>query len=128
VYVMYGMPRRMLGRVALHGDRTLFLFVFTADPDVDSPTEELALPAQKTLLRKRFGDGQWECPRILDALDGAQNFYFDRVSQIRMTSWSQGRVALVGDAAFCVSLMAGQGSALAMTAAYVLAGELAQAE
>jgi 2-polyprenyl-6-methoxyphenol hydroxylase-like FAD-dependent oxidoreductase len=34
-------------------------------------------------------------------------------------------VALVGDAAFCVSLLAGQGSALAMTAAYVLAGELA---
>ena len=41
--------------------------------------------------------------------------------------WSRGRVALVGDAAFCVSLMAGQGSALAMTAAYVLAGELAKA-
>src|SRR5581483_9776414 len=34
------------------------------------------------------------------------------------------RVALVGDAAACVSLLAGQGSSLAMTAAYVLAGEL----
>jgi 2-polyprenyl-6-methoxyphenol hydroxylase-like FAD-dependent oxidoreductase len=45
-----------------------------------------------------------------------------------MPSWSRGRVALVGDAAFCVSLMAGQGSALAMTAAYVLAGELAKAD
>ena len=53
--------------------------------------------------------------------------YFDRVSQIRMESWSQGRVALVGDAAFCVSLLAGQGSALAMISAYVLAGELASA-
>jgi 2-polyprenyl-6-methoxyphenol hydroxylase-like FAD-dependent oxidoreductase len=42
-----------------------------------------------------------------------------------MDAWSQGRVALVGDAGFCVSLLAGQGSALAMTAAYVLAGELA---
>ena len=40
----------------------------------------------------------------------------------------RGRVALVGDAAFCVSLLAGQGSALAMTAAYVLAGELAKAK
>jgi len=36
-------------------------------------------------------------------------------------------VALVGDAAFCASLMAGQGSSLAITAAYVLAGELAKA-
>jgi 2-polyprenyl-6-methoxyphenol hydroxylase-like FAD-dependent oxidoreductase len=33
-------------------------------------------------------------------------------------------VALVGDAAFYASLMAGQGSALAITGAYVVAGEL----
>jgi len=30
----------------------------------------------------------------------------------------------VGDAAFCVSFLAGQGTALAMTAAYILASEL----
>ena len=40
---------------------------------------------------------------------------------------NQGRVALVGDAAFCVSLLGGQGSALAITAAYILAGELKRA-
>jgi 2-polyprenyl-6-methoxyphenol hydroxylase-like FAD-dependent oxidoreductase len=57
-----------------------------------------------------------------------QDLYFDCVSQIRMASWSRGRTVLVGDAAFCVSLMAGQGAALAMTAAYVLAGELAKAD
>src|SRR5262249_25264432 len=45
-----------------------------------------------------------------------------------MTAWSRGRIALVGDAAFCVSLLAGQGSALAMTAAYVLAGGLARSQ
>ena len=45
-----------------------------------------------------------------------------------MPAWSRGRIALVGDAAFCVSLLAGQGSALAMTAAYVLAGELAASQ
>ena len=55
------------------------------------------------------------------------DLYFDAVNQIKLESWSRGRVALVGDAAFCVSLMAGQGSALAMTAAYVLAGELGKA-
>ena len=66
-------------------------------------------------------------PRILGELDRTKNFYFDRVSLIKMENWSKGRVALIGDAAFCVSLMAGQGSALAMTAAYVIAGELAKA-
>ena len=43
-----------------------------------------------------------------------------------MNTWAQGRVALVGDAAFCPSLLAGQGSALAMMSAYVLAGELSK--
>ncbi len=71
--------------------------------------------------------GRWECPQILDELDRTSELYFDRVSQIRMQNWSQDRVALTGDAAFCVSLLAGQGSALAMISAYVLAGELAVA-
>lgn len=42
-------------------------------------------------------------------------------------SWTRNRVSLVGDAAFCVSLLAGQGCSLAMTAAYILAGELHRA-
>ena len=113
----------MLGRFTLHNDRTLFLFVFAAD-SVSLPA---TLDGQKAMLRDRYGDGKWECPRILDELDRTEELYFDRVSQIRMKSWSRGRVALVGDAAFCVSLTAGQGSALAMISAYVLAGELANA-
>ena len=69
----------------------------------------------------------WECSDILGELDRTHDLYFDRVSQIKIDKWSRGRIALVGNAAFCVSLMAGQGAALAMTAAYVLAGELANA-
>jgi 2-polyprenyl-6-methoxyphenol hydroxylase-like FAD-dependent oxidoreductase len=60
-------------------------------------------------------------------MESCGDIYFDRVSQIRMDTWSRGRVSLVGDAAFCPSLLAGQGSALAMIGAYVLAGELSQA-
>jgi 2-polyprenyl-6-methoxyphenol hydroxylase-like FAD-dependent oxidoreductase len=56
----------------------------------------------------------------------AGDIYFDRVSQIRMDHWSKGRIVLIGDAAACVSLMAGEGSGLAMAEAYVLAGELHQ--
>lgn len=124
VYVMYGKPGHMLGRVTLRNDKSLFLFVFTEEPGA-GPSD---LVAQKALLRERYGDGAWECPAILDALDRADELYFDRVSQIRIDRWSKGRIALVGDAAYCVSLVAGQGSALAMTGAYVLAGELANAD
>jgi 2-polyprenyl-6-methoxyphenol hydroxylase-like FAD-dependent oxidoreductase len=125
VYVMFSDPGRMVGRVTLRDDRTLFLFVFTADTAASRSFPDLS--GQKAILRARFGDEVWECPRILDALDHANILYFDRVSQIKMPKWSQGRIALVGDAAYCVSLVAGQGSALAMTGAYVLAGELAKA-
>jgi 2-polyprenyl-6-methoxyphenol hydroxylase-like FAD-dependent oxidoreductase len=125
VYVAYNEPGSMLCRFALHDDRTLFLFVFVAD--VHAPPAMLDLPAQKAMLRESFREGKWECQRILSELDRTQDLYFDRVSQIKMESWSRGRIALVGDAAFCVSFLAGQGAALAMTAAYVLAGELAKA-
>lgn len=126
VYVLHSSPGRMLGRFALYGDRTLFLFVFAAKAD-SFPTT-LDIPAQKAVLRERYQDASWECPRILAELGAVDDLYFDRVSQIRIDRWSRGRVALVGDAAFCVSFAAGQGSALAMAAAYVLAGELAGAQ
>lgn len=123
VYLMYGQPGRMVGRFTLHDDRTLFLFVFAADSSSLPPSLDL----QKANLRETYGDGKWECPRILDELDRTNELYYDRVSQIRMKSWSRGRIALTGDAAFCVSLTAGQGSALAVLSAYLLARELANA-
>ncbi|HZR76920.1 FAD-binding domain [Bradyrhizobium sp.] len=123
VYVIYGRPGQMLGRFTQRANRTLFLFFFT--------TGEGALPVepvqQKAMLRERYRGAKWELPAILTELDQTEELYFDSVSQIRMENWSRGRVALAGDAAFCVSLLAGQGSALAMISAYVLAGELMRA-
>ena len=71
-------------------------------------------------------DGWIEIPDILARLDACDDVYFDAVSQVRLPQWSRGRVALVGDAAYCPSLLAGEGAGLAMTGAYVLAGELAR--
>jgi 2-polyprenyl-6-methoxyphenol hydroxylase-like FAD-dependent oxidoreductase len=62
--------------------------------------------------------------RRLDAMSGAEDFYFDKVSQVRMDRWSRGRIALVGDSCFCPSLLAGEGAAFAMAGSYLLAGEL----
>jgi len=128
-YVMFTEVGQQIARFAMRDDRTMFLLTF-ADPAPDS-TAPGDLAAQKELLRKRFGNSGWECPQILRGLDGCNDLYFDRVSQIRMDPqqglWTRGRVALVGDAAFCVSLLAGQGSSLAMISAYILAGELHRA-
>jgi 2-polyprenyl-6-methoxyphenol hydroxylase-like FAD-dependent oxidoreductase len=53
------------------------------------------------------------------------DFYFDSINQVRMDQWAAGRVVLLGDAGYAVSLSTGQGTSVAMVAAYVLAGELA---
>ena len=125
VYVSYTMPGRQVARFAIRDDRTMFFFLYAddriADPDPRDATE------RRAALHRAFADAGWECPQILQAMDRVGDLYFDRVSQIRMNEWSKGRVMLIGDAAACVSLLAGEGTGLAMTEAYVLAGELNRA-
>lgn len=125
VYLAYSSPGRMVGRFTMRGDKTMFLFIFTTS-HMTTPDPQ-NLPEIKTTLCQVFGDAGWECPEILRKLDGACDVYFDRVSQIVMDRWSDGRVALVGDAAGAVSLLAGEGAGLAMVEAYMLAGELNRA-
>jgi 2-polyprenyl-6-methoxyphenol hydroxylase-like FAD-dependent oxidoreductase len=126
VYVAHSAPGRQIARFSMRNDRTLFLFVIASD--FNPVTYPRTTVAQKAFLRRLCQNDGWEVSRILEQLNHTEELYFDRVSQIRMDAWSRGRIALVGDAAFCVSLLAGQGAALAMIGAYILAGELAKAE
>ncbi len=81
VYIMHNEPGRMLGRVALRDDRTLFLFVFAGSTPQSDATPDAE--AQKAVLRQQYRGGGWETSGILDELERADNHYFDRVSQIR---------------------------------------------
>jgi hypothetical protein len=47
---------------------------------------------QKDILHGKFANAGWECSKILAAMESCNVLYFDRVSQIRMDRWSQGRV------------------------------------
>ncbi|MBY5447504.1 FAD-binding domain [Rhizobium leguminosarum] len=123
-YVSYAEPGRQISRFSMGDGWTLFLLVYK-DPNSDIPLTHVG---RKKALRDAFGDAGWECPQILKRMDDTEEMYFDRVSQIQMPSWTKGRTALVGDAAACVSLLAGEGSGLAMSEAFVLAGELARAQ
>jgi 2-polyprenyl-6-methoxyphenol hydroxylase-like FAD-dependent oxidoreductase len=122
VYVSHAVPGRQLSRFAMRGDRTLFLFVFR--DEYLSRVEGWEGRDRRQVLSEVFSEVGWECPQILSALPGVGEIYFDRVSQIRMDHWTRGRTALVGDAAACVSLLAGEGTGLAMAEAYVLAAAL----
>jgi 2-polyprenyl-6-methoxyphenol hydroxylase-like FAD-dependent oxidoreductase len=96
---------------------------FETDEQVDYDHRDSA--AQKRLVADRLAGAGWEFPRALKYMWDAPDFHFDSMSQIRMESWSQDRVVLLGDAGYCGSPMSGQGTSMAMVGAYVLAGELA---
>jgi len=83
--------------------------------------------AQFAELERRMADDGWVRPQLLEYMRTAPDFYFDEMSQIKMNHWSQGRVALVGDAGYCCSPLSGQGTSIALLGAYILAGELAAA-
>ncbi|HJQ18961.1 MAG TPA: FAD-binding domain [Gemmatimonadaceae bacterium] len=122
-YVSYTVPGRQVARYALRDGRSAFFFIW-ANPDrfAVAPHD---VPAQKQMLRDVFAGMAWETREMLAALDAADDLYVDPVAQIRMRRWFAGRVALVGDAAYCPSLLAGQGSGFAMAGAYLLAHALA---
>lgn len=79
---------------------------------------------QKAYLRERFADAGWQAARVIAGMEATDDFYFDVLRQVRMKRWSKGRVVLTGDAAWCATPLAGIGTTLAITGAYVLAGEL----
>jgi len=83
---------------------------------------------QKKCLRDWFYDLGWESNKILDLMNDSDDFYFDVMAQIKMDSWTKGRVALLGDAGYCASPLSGMGINLAIVGAYILAGELKSAE
>ncbi|MBU8819417.1 FAD-dependent monooxygenase [Mycolicibacterium goodii] len=62
--------------------------------------------------------------RILSDLESIDDLYFGPMSQVKCARWSQGRFVLLGDAAFCPTPFTGSGTALALVAAYTLAGEI----
>ncbi|WP_419702634.1 FAD-dependent oxidoreductase [Promicromonospora sp. NFX87] len=110
---------RTLAVVSLGPDRAVAFFGYRTD----RPMDELADGPQVALPRA-YGDMGWVAPSVLDQLTRAGSVYFDTISQIVADSWSQGRVVLLGDAAWCVTLFAGYGSALAVAGADALGAAL----
>ncbi len=124
---MFCTPGRMAGiyRSGNHAQAKAYLAFRSAPLDYDhqDPT------AGKRLVSDAFRDQtSWRTRELLDSALADPGFYFDACAQVHLTSWSAGRVVLVGDAAWCPSPASGSGAELALVGAYRLAGELAAAD
>jgi 2-polyprenyl-6-methoxyphenol hydroxylase-like FAD-dependent oxidoreductase len=109
--------------VMLNGyeDRTDIGLAFRTDGEIAYDHRDRA--QQRAMVHKHFDGLGWKTPAGLKYVDTDDDFYFDRINQIRMPCWSRGRVALVGDAGYCVSPVAGMGGSMAI----IGAGRLAEA-
>jgi len=123
---MYNLPGKMVGiyRSGNHAQAKAY-FIFRSGT---LPYDHRSVEQQKHLVSAAFaGESSWRIRDLLATALTDPDFYFDALSQVHLPSWSAGRVALVGDAAWCASPASGAGAELALVGAYRLAGELAAA-
>lgn len=92
-------------------------------------TPQHAVPTDvRHAVRSVYGSLGWIVPQALAACPPLDEIYYDQVAQVELPRWSAGRVVLVGDAAYAVSLLAGQGASLGVAGAWVLADQLSRVE
>jgi 2-polyprenyl-6-methoxyphenol hydroxylase-like FAD-dependent oxidoreductase len=122
-FLMHGAPGGLVAGIRPESGGTAKAMLSFTSPPLDYDRRDAG--AQQKILRERFTGVGWLVPQILAAMPGAGDFYFDSLSQVHLGQWHRGRTVLLGDAAYCGSPLAGLGTAMALVAAYVLAGELA---
>ncbi|WP_406278616.1 FAD-dependent monooxygenase [Nocardia sp. NBC_00881] len=121
---VFNTPGRMAGiyRSGNHAQAKAYIMFRSPRRDIDLRDQGAA----RELLAAEFAaETAWHVPRLLEGVLADPELYVDTLGQVRMDSWSAGRVALVGDAAYCASPASGAGAELALIGAYRLAGELA---
>ena len=106
---------RTIAVISVGDGRNVAFFGYRTDRSPGDPADD-----PHTVLPRVYGDIGWVVPEILDGMRTAESIYFDTISQIVIDRWSHGRVVLLGDAAWCVTLFAGYGSALAVGGADLL--------
>ena len=116
--LIYNEPGRML---AVHpaGGHPGAAFIFRTDRVFD-PRDQTAA---KKLVADAYAGAGWLAPSLLDRWRSAGDVYVDTVTRMEVPTWHRGRIALLGDAASCLSLF-GEGSSNAIIGARLLASAL----
>ena len=105
-----------------YNGKTDIIFWFFSENEI--PYDYRDAEQQRRIILEQFAGLGWRTAELLAEIQQAGISYFDSFSQIKMPSWTKGRVALVGDAAYCASPAAGIGASLAMTGAAAVAEAL----
>ena len=119
-FQLYVEPNRMTAAYCTPHPGEIFIFFMYQAPQQEHVPRAQRLPR----LREALAGMGWRTEQFLADISPTQRVFMDAVVQIQMPHWHKGRVALVGDACYCPTLLSGQGASLAMGGAYVLARAL----
>jgi 2-polyprenyl-6-methoxyphenol hydroxylase-like FAD-dependent oxidoreductase len=75
-------------------------------------------------LEQVYGDLQWCVPSVLRHASVSNDLQYERAEQLKMPAWHRGRIALLGEACHAFSLWPGQGTSIALAAAFSLGREI----
>jgi len=117
-YQMYSEPNKSFGLYA-YNNKTDIIFTFRPEKEITYNYRDQE-QMKKIVYDEMKGLG-WRTSELKEELINSKSFYFDRFCQIKMPSWTKGRIALVGDAGYCASPAAGMGGSLAIIGATALA-------
>ncbi|MFE6937447.1 FAD-dependent monooxygenase [Streptomyces sp. NPDC057699] len=115
---------RQIMRRSHNATETQVYFVMREDSAEASAIHRAPIEQQQKFWAERFGDAGWQTERFVEGMKDSPFFYSQEIAQVRIDSWSKGRVALAGDAAHCASPYSGMGISGGLVGAYVLAGEI----
>ncbi|HEY8919119.1 MAG TPA: FAD-dependent monooxygenase [Chitinophaga sp.] len=102
-----------------YNNKTDIIFCFRSGKEIPYDYRDEA--QQRKIILEQFTGQSWRTHELLEEVKSSKTFYFDKLCQIKMPSWTKGRVALVGDAGYCASPAAGKGGSLAIDGAAALA-------
>ncbi|MFJ7627831.1 FAD-dependent monooxygenase [Streptomyces sp. NPDC097595] len=115
---------RQIMRRSHNATETQVYFVMREESAEASAIHRAPVEEQRTFWAGRFRDAGWQTDRFIEGMATSPFFYSQEVVQVRIGSWSEGRVVLAGDAAHCASPYSGMGISGGLVGAYVLAGEI----
>jgi 2-polyprenyl-6-methoxyphenol hydroxylase-like FAD-dependent oxidoreductase len=115
---MYNVPGKVV-MLNAYNNKTDIIFGFYSEKEISYSYRDQ--DEQRGIIFQQFDGEGWRAGELLEELSRCRDFYFDKMCQIRMPSWTKGRVALVGDAGYCASPAAGMGGSLAIVGATALA-------
>lgn len=114
---MYNEPGRM-AMLNAYNNKTDIVLCFHSENEISYDYRNEA--QQREIIAEQFKVAGWRIPEMLEEIKNSKTFYFDKLCQMKMPSWTKGRVALVGDAGYCASPAAGRGGSLAIDGAAAL--------